>query len=72
MLGGKARAWLPEEWWSELEKGPSRKQSSVWPVVLAGDLGGGKGVLVSVEGSLIRARGMRGGGGGGGIVDGEE
>ena len=71
MLVGRAQAWLPEEWWSELEKGPSHKQSSAWPVVLVGDLAGGKGVLVSVEGSLIRARGMRGGGGGGGIVDGE-
>ena len=71
MLGGKARAWLPEEWWSELEKGPSHKQSSVWPVVLAGDLGGGKGVLVSVEGSLTREREMRGVVDGGVNVDGE-
>ena len=60
---------MPGEWWSELGKGPSHKQSSAWPVVLTGDLGGGKEVLVSVEGSLIRVRGMRGGVDGGGNVD---
>ena len=71
MLGGKAQAWLPEEWWSELEKGPSRKQSSAWPVVLTGDLAGGRVALVWVVGSLIHVRGMKEGVDGGGNVGGE-
>ena len=73
MLGGRAQAWLPEEWWSELEKGPSHRQSSVWPVVSRGDLlDGGREVLVLVEDSLTREREMRAGVDDGvGSVDGE-
>ena len=71
MLVGTAQAWSPEEWWTELGKGPSRKQSSALPPALREDLAGGKEVLVSVEGFLIHVRGMRGGVGGGGNVDGE-
>ena len=56
---------------NELGKGPSRKQSSASPVVLRGDLVGGKEVPVSVEGSLTRERGMRVGEGGEVNVDGE-
>ena len=71
MLGGRVPVWSPEEWWSELEKGPSRKQSSASPVVLRGDLVGGREVPVLVEGSLTRERGMRGVVDGGVNVDGE-
>ena len=73
MLGGRAQALLPEEWSSELEKDPSHRQSSVWPVVSRGDLlDGGKEVLVLVEDSLTREREMRVGVDDGvGSVDGE-
>ena len=71
MLVGKAQAWSPEEWSTELGKGPSHKQSSTSPVVLREDLAGGREVPVSVEGSLTHVRGMRGGVDGGGNVDGE-
>ena len=71
MLVGRVQASWLEEWWSELEKGPSHKQSSVWPVVLTGDLAGCKGALVWEVGSLIRARVMREAVDGGGNVDGE-
>ena len=73
MLGGRAQALLPEEWWTELEKGPSHRQSSVWPVVSRGDLlDGGREVLVLEEDSLTREREMRAGEDDGvGSVDGE-
>ena len=73
MLDGTAQALLPEEWWTELEKDPNHRQSSVWPVVSMGDLlDGGKEVLVLVEDSLTREREMRVGVDDGvGSVDGE-
>ena len=73
MLVGRAQALLPEEWWTELEKGPSHRQSSVWPVVSRGDLlDGGREVLVLVEDSLTRERERRVGEDDGvGSVDGE-
>ena len=73
MLGGRAQALLPEEWSSELEKDPSHRQSSVWPVVSREDLlDGGREVLVLEEDSLTRERETRVGEDDGvGSVDGE-
>ena len=54
MLVWRVRAWLPEGWWTGLEKGPNRRQSSTWPAVLrVGSLGVSE-ALVEVEGSLTR------------------
>ena len=54
MLVWKVRAWLPEGWWTGLEKGPNRRQSSTWLAALrVGPLGVSE-VLVEVGGSLTR------------------
>ena len=54
MLVWRVRAWLPEGWWTGLEKGPNRRQSSTWPAALrVGPLGVSE-VLVEVGGSLTR------------------
>ena len=54
MLVWRVRAWLPEGWWTGLEKGPNRRQSSTWLAALrVGPLGVSE-VLVEVGGSLTR------------------
>ena len=34
MLVWRVRAWLLEAWWTGLEKGPNRRQSSTWLAAL--------------------------------------
>ena len=54
MLVWRVRAWLPEGWWTGLEKGPNRRQSSTWLAALrVGPLGVSE-VRVEVGGSLTR------------------
>ena len=51
---------MPEGWWTGLEKGPNRRQSSTWPAVLrVGPLGVSE-VRVEVGGSLTREIERRG------------
>ena len=55
MLVWRVRAWLPEGWWTVLEKGPNRRQSSTWLAALRvpGPLGEAE-ARVEVGGSLTR------------------
>ena len=54
MLVWRVRAWLPEGWWTWLEKGPNRMQSSTWLAALrVGPLGESE-VQVEVGGSQSR------------------
>ena len=56
MLVWRVRAWLPEGWWTWLEKGPNRRQSSTWLAalrVVVGPLGVAE-ARVEVGGSLTR------------------
>ena len=54
MLVWRVRAWLPEGWWTGLEKGPNRRQSSTWLAALrVGPLGVSE-VQVEVGDSLSR------------------
>ena len=55
MLVWRVRAWLPEGWWTVLEKGPNRRQSSTWLAALRvpGPLGVAE-ARVEVGGSLTR------------------
>ena len=57
MLVWRVRAWLPEGWWTWLEKGPNRTQNSTWLAALRVGLVGPLGVAearVEVGGSLTR------------------
>ena len=54
MLVWRVRAWLPEGWWTWLEKGPNRMQSSTWLAALRVGLVGVSEARVEVGGSLTR------------------
>ena len=54
MLVWRVRAWLPEAWWTGLEKGPNRMQSSTWLAALRVGLVGVSEARVEVGGSLTR------------------